>query len=86
MPRPALSNTQRVQGEKLGKELRRLRGTRTAAEVANEAGVPLDTLRKLEQGGTATPGFFLVAQVAQVLNTPLNQLVDKVMTTKGQRR
>ncbi|MBA0045117.1 helix-turn-helix transcriptional regulator [Mycobacteroides sp. LB1] len=84
MPRPMLSKDDRAQGKQLGDELRRLRGKRTAAEVADEAGVSLDTLRKLEQGGTPTPGFFLIARVARALDIPLNQLADKAMS--GRRR
>lgn len=86
MPRPALSDRERLQGEQLGAELRRLRGARTAADVANAAGVPLDTLRKLEQGGTPSPGFFLVARLARELGAPLNRLADKAMPRKGRRR
>ncbi|MBN7315797.1 helix-turn-helix domain-containing protein [Mycobacteroides abscessus subsp. massiliense] len=86
MPRPLLSKDERAQGKRLGGELRRLRGNRTAAEVADEAGVSLDTLRKLEQGGTPTPGFFLIARVARALDTPLNQLADNVMSGGRRRR
>ncbi|WP_016888808.1 helix-turn-helix domain-containing protein [Mycobacteroides abscessus] len=86
MPRPALSDNDRLQGERLGAELRRLRGARTAADVSRAAGVPLDTLRKLEQGGTPSPGFFLVARLARELDMPLNRLADKAMPKRGRRR
>ncbi|WP_081633301.1 helix-turn-helix transcriptional regulator [Mycobacterium sp. 360MFTsu5.1] len=86
MPRPALTEHERLQGEKLGAELRRLRGGRTAAEVSNAAGVPLDTLRKLEQGGTPSPGFFLIARLARELGIPLNQLADRAMRTERRRK
>ncbi|TMS50401.1 helix-turn-helix transcriptional regulator [Mycobacterium sp. DBP42] len=86
MPRPALSDNDRQLGKRLGAELRRRRGARTAADVASAAGVPLDTLRKLEQGGTPSPGFFLVARLARELDMPLNQLADRAMPRKGQRR
>ncbi|WP_111511327.1 helix-turn-helix domain-containing protein [Mycobacterium kyogaense] len=86
MPRPPLSDNDRQLGKRLGAELRRLRGVRTAADVASAAGVPLDTLRKLEQGGTPSPGFFLVARLARELDMPLNQLADKAMPRKRRRR
>lgn len=85
MPRPALSAVDRRRGQLLGAELQRLRGTRTAAEVALKAGIPLDTLRKLEQGGVSSPGFFLVARLAEELGVPLGEIAIKVMT-KGRRR
>ncbi len=86
MPRPTLTERDREWGRRLGAELRRLRGQRTAVEVANHAGVPLDTLRKLEQGGTSSPGFFLIARLAQVLDAPLPQLADKAMRPKRRRQ
>ena len=85
MPRSALSDLDRRRGQLLGAELQRLRGPRTAAEVALGAGIPLDTLRKLEQGGISSPGFFLVAKLAQELGVPLGEIALKVMT-KGRRR
>lgn len=86
MPRPTLLDAERARGERLGVELRRLRGRRSAAEVATAAGVPLDTLRKLEQGATCSPGFFLIARLAKVLDVELNYLADKAMSRKGRRR
>lgn len=86
MPRPPLPERDRQWGRRLGAELRRLRGHRTAAEVADHAGVPLDTLRKLEQGGTSSPGFFLIVRLAQVLDVPLPQLADNAMRSKRRQQ
>jgi hypothetical protein len=40
--------------------------------------VSLDTLRKLEHGGTAAPGFFLIVALAHALGMTLNDLVEQV--------
>jgi hypothetical protein len=36
----------------------------------------------LEQGGIPSPGFFLVARLAHVLDAPLNQLAADAMRNK----
>jgi transcriptional regulator with XRE-family HTH domain len=74
MARQQLTEAERDRGRALGGALRRARGSRSQAELASAASVPLDTLRKLEQGGTPTPGFFLVAQIAHTLGIGLDDL------------
>ncbi|MEZ0355399.1 helix-turn-helix domain-containing protein [Mycobacterium sp. SA01] len=86
MPRSALTQTERQWGQQLGVELRRIRGVRTAAEIALAAGVSLDTLRKLEQGGIPSPGFFLVARLARALDAPLPRLADHAMRSSRRRK
>lgn len=81
-----LSEEERLRGQKLGAELRRLRGKRTAAEVARAADVPLDTLRKLEQGAVSSPGFFLIARLAHELNASLGEIASTTTGTKGSSR
>ncbi|WP_457072726.1 helix-turn-helix domain-containing protein [Mycobacteroides abscessus] len=86
MARPILLEADRNRGKHLGMELQRLRGVRSAADVAAAAEVPLDTLRKLEQGATCSPGFFLIARLARVLDVPLNDLADKAISGRRRRR
>lgn len=74
MPRPPLSEGARDQGRTLGQLLRAGRSGRSAAAVASSAGVPLDTLRRIEQGAVAAPGFFLVARLALELGLDLDDL------------
>jgi hypothetical protein len=64
----------------VGRALQRARGTRSAAEVALCAGISLDTLRKIERGAIATPAFFTVAALANVLHLDLNDLADELTT------
>lgn len=78
MPRPALTADDRENGRALGAALKALRGPVPAAQVAASARVSLDTLRKLEQGGTAAPGFFLIVALAHALGTTPNDLVEQV--------
>lgn len=74
MPRSELSQQQKALGAALGHEIQLRRAGRSAASLAEAAGVRLDTWRKLEQGGTPTPGFFLVADIAQALEATLDEL------------
>lgn len=74
MSRPRLTDDQKRLGRALGKALQRHRGGMPTTQVASEAGVSLDVLRKLEQGSVATPGFFLVARIAAALQIPLDDL------------
>lgn len=79
--RPPLSDEAREHGRALGQLLRALRGSRSAAQIASAAGVPLDTLRKLEQGAIAAPGFFLVVRLADALGVTPNDLADQTIRT-----
>lgn len=81
MPRTTLTDEQRQQGRALGRAIRRFRAGKPAADVADASGVRLDTLRKLEQGGIPTPGFFLIADLARALRVDLDALDDEVRHT-----
>lgn len=81
MVRTPLSADQRERGAQLGRTLQQARRQRSAADVAMAAGISLDTLRKIEQGVIATPAFFTVAALAQVLDLDLNQLAKELATT-----
>jgi len=72
MVRPPLSPEERARGEQLGNLLRRARGERGLAEVAERAGVPVETLRKIESGRVPTPAFFTVAALATALDLSLD--------------
>jgi transcriptional regulator with XRE-family HTH domain len=74
MVRTPLTEDERMRGAALGRALQRARGRRSAAEVALNAGISLDTLRKIERGAIATPAFFTVAALARVLDVDLATL------------
>jgi len=80
MVRTPLSDDERARGVALGRVLQQARGGRSAAEVALRAGISLDTLRKIERGAIATPAFFTVAALAEVLDLDLNNLADRLTT------
>ena len=72
MVRPPLSPEERARGERLGDLLRRARGERSMTEVAAAAGIPVETLRKIESGRVPTPAFFTVAALATALELSLD--------------
>ena len=74
MVRTPLTDAERARGLALGRTLQRARGGRSAADVARRAGISLDTLRKIERGAIATPAFFTVAALADVLCIDLHDL------------
>ncbi|GAA1864927.1 helix-turn-helix transcriptional regulator [Myceligenerans crystallogenes] len=65
-------------GERLGALLRRARGNRSMLEVALDAGVSPETLRKIESGRVATPAFPTVAGIAAVLGLSLDEIWREV--------
>jgi transcriptional regulator with XRE-family HTH domain len=79
MVRTPLTDEQRDRGRALGQVLRAARGPRSAAVVANEAGISLDTLRKIERGAIAAPAFFTVAALARALDLDLADLARTLM-------
>ncbi|GGS40647.1 MULTISPECIES: helix-turn-helix domain-containing protein [Actinokineospora] len=81
MVRPPLTAQERERGERLGRMLREARGPRSMTEVAAEARVPVETLRKIESGRVPTPAFFTVAALAGALGISLDALVaDQILT------
>ncbi|QFG23838.1 helix-turn-helix domain-containing protein [Actinomadura sp. WMMB 499] len=74
MVRTPQTEEQRDRGKALGRILRAARGPRSAAAVAHDAGISLDTLRKIERGAIAAPAFFTVASLARVLDLDLSDL------------
>lgn len=78
MVRVPLTEAERERGERLGAVLREARGPRSMVEVAAEAGISVETLRKIETGRIPTPAFFTVVAVADAVGLPLEALRDAV--------
>ncbi len=76
MVRAPLTDDERRRGLVLGRALQSARGRRSAAEVALQAGISLDTLRKIERGAIATPTFFTIAGLARALDVDLTSLAE----------
>jgi transcriptional regulator with XRE-family HTH domain len=74
MVRPPLSALDRERGRLLGATLRAARGHRSMVEVAAAAGIPVETLRKIESGRVPTPAFFTVAALAGALGLGLDEI------------
>jgi transcriptional regulator with XRE-family HTH domain len=47
-------------------------------DVADTAGISVETLRKIETGRIPTPAFFTVAALCGALNISLDSLADQV--------
>lgn len=78
MVRVPLSVEDRERGERLGRVLREARGPRSIPEVAVQAGISPETLRKIETGRIPTPAFFTVAALATALELDLSSLAVAV--------
>ncbi|MEV2276513.1 transcriptional regulator [Nocardiopsis sp. CNR-923] len=78
MVREPLSADQIERGRLLGSLLRSARGDRTMVDVARQAGISVETLRKIEGGRIPTPAFFTVAAVATALDLSLDDLLRRV--------
>jgi transcriptional regulator with XRE-family HTH domain len=75
MVRTPLTPQERERGERLGALLRRARGERSMVQVAAQAGLSTETLRKIETGRAPTPAFFTIAALAAALDLSLDELV-----------
>jgi transcriptional regulator with XRE-family HTH domain len=76
MVRVPLTPSERERGERLGAVLREARADRSLVEVAAQAGISAETLRKIETGRIPTPAFFTVSALAGTLGISLDALVD----------
>ena len=72
MVRLPLTPDEIERGQRLGALLRRARGQRPMLDVALDAGVSPETLRKIETGRIATPAIPTVAAIAAVLGLSLD--------------
>jgi hypothetical protein len=79
MVRTPLTQAERDRGRALGRVLQQARGPRSAAAVALDAGIPLDTLRKIERGAVPTPAFFTVATIARTVGLDLAHLAETLL-------
>ena len=77
MVRPMLSPGERERGRLLGARLREARGSRSMVDVAADAGIPVETLRKIETGRISTPAFFTVVALARALDMEIDALATE---------
>ena len=69
-----LTPEERARGRRLGALLRHRRGARSMVDVAAAAGVPAETLRKIEAGRIPTPAFFTIVALADAVGLNLSSL------------
>jgi transcriptional regulator with XRE-family HTH domain len=79
MVRVPLTTSERERGERLGEVLRQARADRSIVDVAAEAGISPETLRKIERGRIPTPAFFTVVAIADALDVAVDGLMAEVM-------
>jgi transcriptional regulator with XRE-family HTH domain len=72
MVRLPLTLAEVERGQRLGALLRRARGDRSMLEIALDARVSPETLRKIETGRIATPAFPTIAAIAEVVGLSLD--------------
>jgi DNA-binding phage protein len=75
-----LTAEDRERGQRLGALLREARAARSMVEIAAQAGVPVETLRKIESGRIPTPAFFTVAALAATLGLRLEDVAAGQLT------
>ncbi|MFF0816230.1 helix-turn-helix domain-containing protein [Rhodococcus sp. NPDC003318] len=85
MVRVPLTAEEIERGRLLGGLLRTARGERSMVDVAAEADISVETLRKIETGRIATPAFFTVSALAQALGLSLDRIAA-VLTEPPARR
>jgi transcriptional regulator with XRE-family HTH domain len=72
MVRLPLTPAELERGRRLGVLLREARGDRSMLDVALDARVSPETLRKIESGRVATPAFPTIAAIADVVGLSLD--------------
>lgn len=83
MVRPPLNQQELERGVRLGRLLREARGGRSTVEVAGNAGISMETLRKIEHGRIATPAFFTVVAIAEAIDLPVSELCRELADPVG---
>ncbi len=74
MARTVKSEEQKIRGMQLAQKIKASRANKyTQDELAQLAGVPIDTLRKLERGVVASPSVFLIVDLAKALKEDLKK-------------
>lgn len=84
MVRLPLTPAEVERGRRLGDLIRRARGERSMLNVALDAGVSPETLRKIESGRVATPAFPTIAAIAGVLGLSLDALWAEISPAEGE--
>jgi DNA-binding phage protein len=74
MVRTPLTPEERERGERLGRLLRTARAGRSMTDVAAQAGISAETLRKIETGRAPTPAFFTIVALARALGLSTDEL------------
>ena len=82
MVRLPLTFAEIERGQRLGALLRRARGERSMLDIALDARVSPETLRKIETGRVATPAFPTIAAIADALGLSLDAVWAEVNQTK----
>lgn len=83
MVRLPLTPAEVERGQRLGALLRRARGERSMLEIALDARVSPETLRKIESGRVATPAFPTIAAIAEVLGLSLDAVWAEINEADG---
>jgi len=83
MVRLPLSPDEVERGQRLGSLLRRARADRSMLDVALDAGVSPETLRKIETGRIATPAFPTIAAIAGTLGLSLDAVWAEINPPEG---
>ncbi|OKI09902.1 transcriptional regulator [Streptomyces sp. CB02923] len=78
MVRLPLTPEEIERGQRLGALLRLARGERSMLDVALDARVSPETLRKIESGRVATPAFPTIAAIADVLGLSLDAVWTEI--------
>jgi transcriptional regulator with XRE-family HTH domain len=86
MVRLPLTPAELERGQRLGALLRRARGERSMLEIALDARVSPETLRKIESGRVATPAFPTIAAIAEVLGLSLDAVWAEINEADGGAR
>lgn len=86
MVRLPLTPAEVERGQRLGALLRRARGERSMLQIALDAGVSPETLRKIESGRVATPAFSTIAAIADVLGLSLDAVWGEINKTGARAR
>lgn len=76
MVRLPLTPEQIEAGRRLGGTLRRARAERPLAEVAEQAGISPETLRKIETGRLPSPAFGTIVRLGDALGAPVEELAS----------
>lgn len=76
MVRTPLTPEQIAAGRRLGTTLRAARAARTLDDVAAQAGISPETLRKIETGRLPSPAFGTVVGLSAALGIDLRMLAD----------